>query len=182
MNTQSQSGAQLSQLRSMMESMSVATLSSIDEHGALLSCRMSRWEMDDCGALWFFTDPLCLPAAHMPSFNLSFADAASSRRVSLSGRGELYAEDLCSEYLLGSIWLGCINSPRMGAQASADAPALLKFTPQTAVYWQTEPSLVARLLALLASVFGAQVPSVKPRLLCVELPVSWKLNAAKATT
>lgn len=180
MNTQSQPSAPLTQLRNMMERMSVATLSSIDEHGALLSSRMSRWEMDDCGALWFFTDPLCLPAAHMPSLNLTFADAAGTQRVSLSGRGELYAEDLSSEYLLGSIWLGCINAPRMEAQASADTPALFKFTPQTAVYWQAEPSLVARLLALLASVFGTHVPSVKPGLLCVELPASWKLDAAKA--
>ncbi len=184
MNTQSQPGAPLSQLRSMMESMSVATLSSIDEHGALLSCRMSRWEMDDCGALWFFTDPLCLPAAHMPSLNLSFADAAGSRRVSLSGRGELYAEDLCSEYLLGSIWLGRLNSPHFNAQTPLANSTLLKFTPQSAVYWQAEPSLMARLLELLTSVFGTKVkvPSVKPAMLCVELPPVWKLDIAKPAT
>lgn len=179
MNTQSQPGAQL---RSMMESMSVATLSTVDQHGALLSCRMPRWEMDDCGALWFFTDPLCLPAAHMPSLNLSFADAAGSRRVSLSGRGELYAEDLCSEYLLGSIWLGRLNAPHFNAQAPLENPALLKFTPQSAVYWQAEPSLMARLLALLSSVFGAHVSPAKSGVLCVELPPAWKLDAAESAT
>ena len=164
MNTQSQPGAQL---RSMMEGMSVATLSTVDEQGVLLSSRMSRWEMDDCGALWFSTDPLSLPAAHMLSLNLTFADAAGSRRVSLSGRGELYAEDLCSEYLLGSIWLGRLNSPHFNAQTPLANSTLLKFTPQSAVYWQAEPSLMARLLALLSSVFGAHVPPAKPGMLCV---------------
>jgi general stress protein 26 len=156
-NTQNQAGAQL---RSMMERMSVATLSTVDEQGVLLSSRMSRWEMDDCGALWFSTDPLSLPAAHMLSLNLTFADAAGSQRVSLSGRGELYAEDLCSEYLLGSIWLGQLNSPRFNVPTALDNPALLKFTPQSAVYWQAPQSLMARLLAMLTSVFGAKVPSV----------------------
>jgi len=178
-NTQSQPGVLL---RSMMERMSVATLSTVDEQGVLLSSRMSRWEMDDCGALWFSTDPLSLPAAHMLSLNLTFADAAGSRRVSLSGRGELYAEDLCSEYLLGSIWLGRLNSPHFNAQAPLDNSALLKFTPQSAVYWQAEPSLMTRLLALLSSVFGAYVPPAKPGVLCVELPPAWKLDAAEAAT
>ena len=181
MNTQSKPGAQL---RSMMERMSVATLSSIDEHGALLSCRMSRWEMDDCGALWFFADPHCLLSANMPSLNLSFADAADTRRVSLSGRGELYAEDLCSEYLLGPIWLGLINSPHFNGRPPLDNSTLFKFTPQSAVYWHAEPSLMARLLELLTSVLGtkAKVPSVKPGMLCVELPPIWKLDIAKPAT
>lgn len=179
MNTQSQPGAQLSQLRSMMESMSVATLSSINEHGTLFISPMSRWEMDDCGALWFFTDPLCLPAAHLPSINLSFADAASTRRVSLFGRGKIYVEDLSSEYLLGSIWLGHLNSPRV---APLNNQALLKFTPQSAVYWRAQPSLMVRLRAFLSSVFGAKVPSVKPGSHHVEFPPTWKLDAPESTT
>ncbi|HEX5842928.1 MAG TPA: pyridoxamine 5'-phosphate oxidase family protein [Pseudomonas sp.] len=170
MNTQSQTGAPLSQLRSMLESMSVATLSSIDAHGALLSSRMSRWEMDDGGALWFFADPLCPPVAHLSSINLSFADAARTRRVSLSGRGEIYAEDLASEYLLGAIWLGRINPPRFASKAQLHSQTLLKFIPQSAVYWHAQPSLLARLFALLASVFGAKAAPAKPAMHCVELP------------
>lgn len=170
MNTQSQPGAQLWQLRSMMESMSVATLSSIDEHDTLLSSCMSRWEMDDCGALWFFTDPLCLAAAHLPSINLSFADVAHTRRVSLCGRAQIYPEDLSPEYLQGAIWLGRINAPGFIADAHLNNRALLKFTPQSAVCWHAQPSLVARLLTLLTSVFGAKRVSVKPGLLCVEFP------------
>lgn len=182
MNTRSQPGAQLSPLRSMMESMSVATLSSIDEHGALLCSPMSRWEMDDGGALWFFIDPLCLPAANLPNINLSFADAGRTKRVSLTGRAEIYAEDLASEYLLGAIWLGQINSPRLIAQARLNNHALLKFTPQSAVYWHAPPSLMAHLLALLNSIFGAKTASAKPGIHCVELPPTWKLNASESTT
>jgi general stress protein 26 len=181
-NTQNQPGAPLSQLRNMMKSMSVATLSGIDEHGALLSSPMSRWEMDDSGALWFFTDPQCLPAASLPSINLSFADPGRTRRVSLSGQAELYAEDLSSEYLLGAIWLGHINSPRFIAQAKLNNQALLKFTPQSAVYWHAPPSLMARLLALLSSVFGAKKASAKPGIQCVELTPAWKLNTSEPTT
>lgn len=182
MNTQSQPGAPLSQLRTMMESMSVATLSSIDEQGSLLSSRMSRWEMDDCGALWFFTDPLCLAAAHLPSINLSFADVARTRRVSLCGRAEIYSEDLSPEYLQGAIWLGRINAPGLIADAHLNNRALLKFTPQSAVSWHAQPSLLVRLLALLSSVFGAKTTSVKPEILCVELPAVWKLDAAESAT
>lgn len=182
MNTQSQPGAQLSQLRTMMESMSVATLSSIDEHGTLLSSRMSRWEMDDSGALWFLTDLHCLAAAHLPSINLSFADAARTRRVSLCGRAEIYPENSSSEYLQGVIWLGRINSPRFIAEAHLSNRALLKFTPQSAVSWHAQPSLLVRLLALLSSVFGAKTASVKPGVLCVEFPAAWKLDAAESAT
>lgn len=173
MNTQSQPGSQLSQLRSMMESMSVATLSSIDKHDALLSCRVPRWEMDDCGALWFFTDALWLSTAQLPSINLSFANAAGTRCVSLFGRGALYAEDLSTEYLLGAIWLGHINVPFLTVEAPLNNLALLKFTPQSAVYWQAQPSLVMHLLAVVRSLFGAEMPPVKPGMHCVELPLSW---------
>ncbi|ERH48238.1 hypothetical protein O203_19185 [Ectopseudomonas chengduensis] len=103
--------------------------------------------------------------------------------VAFRARG-LYAEDLCSEYLLGSIWLGRLNSPNFNAQAPLANSTLLKFTPQSAVYWQAEPSLMARLLELLTSVFGTKVkvPSVKPAMLCVELPPVWKLDPAESAT
>ena len=180
MNTRSQPGAQLSPLRSMMESMSVATLSSIDEQGALLCSPMSRWEMDDGGALGFFIDPLCLPAANLPNINLSFADAGRMKRISLAGRAEIYAEDLASEYLLGAIWLGQINSPRLIAQAQLNKQALLKFIPQSAVYWHAQPSLMQRLFALLSSLFGSRTASAKPGVRSVELTPAWKLDAAES--
>lgn len=180
MNTQLPPGAPLPQLRGLLETMSEATLSSIDEHDALFSCRLTRWEMDDLGTLWFFIDPLCVAVAHLPSLNLSFVDALGSRRISLSGQGAVYLEDLSSEYPLGAFWQGQARSACLIAQASRNNPALLKFTPQSAVYWHAQPSLVARLLALLTSMFGAKVSSVKPGMRCVELAPAWQLDAAES--
>lgn len=179
MNTQHPSAAPLLQLRGMLESMSVATFNSIDEHGALFSSRLSRWEIDDWGALWFFTDPLCLPAAYLPSVNLSFTDEARTTCVSLSGRGQLYLEGSTPEYLRGAIALGQINAPRFIAQAHLSHQALLKFMPQSAAYWQAPPSLVGRLLALL---FGRKAAPLTPAMHCIDLPSGWELDAPQSST
>lgn len=182
MNTQSPPETLLSQLRHMLEHMPAATLSSIDEHGALLSSPLSRWEMDDCGALWLFTDPRWLAEVYLPSLNLSFADPASTRRVSLSGHTEICPEDLSSEYLLGSIWPGHLNPSRMTAQTQPTHRALLKFTPQSAVYWNEPQSLMTRLYALITSAFGATTAPAQRGVQCLELTPAWELDTPKLAT
>jgi general stress protein 26 len=167
---------ELPQLRSRMQQMCVATLSNVDQDGVLRSDSLQRWEMDDSGALWFFTVRGSSANDHMQAFTLSFSDAERSKHISLSGRVEIFAESLCTEYLLGSIWMGAISMSRH----NRDSRTLLRFTPQTVVYWQAPQSLLARLLQLLAVTFSGKFARFKRRSPTTATSPSSDLSSAKS--
>lgn len=177
-NMPSPERSELAQLRMRMKHMRVATLSNVDQHGVLLSETLQRWEMDDSGALWFFTDRCSSANEHLHAFNLSFSDAAHSKHISLSGHAEIQAENLGSEPLLGSIWIGdiCISRSSMDNRGT-----LLRFIPQTPVYWQAPQSLLTRLLARL-SAFTSVVACIGRGNRATAQRPSKSLNAAESAS
>lgn len=159
MNNQSQLSAQILQLTYMIKSMSVVTLSCLDEHDAFFNKAISHWKVDESGALWLVTDSLEPMAAYLQNMNLRFADTRATKHISLSGRAELCTEDFSSAYWLQTIEPGEINVLNFTAQANKQA--LIKFTPQLAVYWSTQANLMARLLRLFTSVLYSKFSSAK---------------------
>ena len=147
MKTQAQGSDEMRQLCKLIEPMSVAMLTTLDDDGRMESRPMSPLEMDDSGAIWFFTDLRSSKAEHLGVLNLGFTDSKDATYVSVSGRGELHAaradiERLWTEF--ARPWFpGGVESPHLG---------LLKVVPETAEYWDAPNSKMVRMLAIAASV------------------------------
>lgn len=146
MKIQAQHSQDLTLLAQLVQDMPVAMLASVDAQGRLLSQPMTPLEMDALGSLWFFIDLSSDKLSRLEAMNLSFCDTAHATYVSLSGRGEVATDRERIERLwspLARPWFpdgpGSLNL------------ALLKFTPDTAEYWDTPGSRVRRMLALAAS-------------------------------
>lgn len=146
MKTEPQRSAELTQLCELIEDMSVAMLTSLDDQGALVSRPMSPLEMDINGTLWFFTDRRSTKAEHLRVLNLSFTDPAQSTYVSLSGRGELDTDRTHIERL----WTPLAKPWFPDGPDSANL-TLLKFMPETAEYWDAPDSKMVRMVAMAAS-------------------------------
>jgi general stress protein 26 len=151
MKTETQSSAELTQLRKLIENMSVAMLTTLDGEGALVSRPMAPLEMDAMGALWFFTDTRSNKIEHLRVVNLSFTDADRATYVSLSGRGELHADPVRIERL----WTAFAR-PWFPDGPGSSHLALLKIRPDSAEYWDAPHSKMVRVFAMAASVAAAK--------------------------
>lgn len=147
MKTQPQASDELRQLAKLIEPMSVAMLTTLDDDGRMANRPMSPLQMDEHGALWFFTDLRSSKAEHLGVLNLGFVDSKDQTYVSVSGRGELHTERAAIEGLWTEFarpWFpGGVESPHL---------ALLKVVPETAEYWDAPNSKMVRMLAMAASI------------------------------
>ncbi len=147
MKTEPQRNAELTQLCELIEDMSVAMLTNLDDKGAMVSRPMSPLEMDINGALWFFTDRHSTKVEHLRVLNLAFTDPAQSTYVSLSGRGELDTD----RARIDRLWTP-FAKPWFPDGPDSPNLTLLKFTPETAEYWDAPDSKMVRVLAMAASI------------------------------
>lgn len=147
MKTEPQRNAELTQLCELIEDMSVAMLTNLDDKGAMVSRPMSPLEMDTNGALWFFTDRHSTKVEHLRVLNLAFTDPAQSTYVSLSGRGELNTD----RARIDRLWTP-FAKPWFPDGPDSPNLTLLKFTPETAEYWDAPDSKMVRVLAMAASI------------------------------
>lgn len=146
MNIEPQSAPELIQLSNLIEPISVAMMTTVDADGTLISRPMSPLKMDAKGAVWFFTDLRSEKIEHLRVVNVSFTDADRGTYVSLSGRGEIHAE----QAHIKELWT---PFARPWFPDGPDSPniALLKFVPQTAEFWDAPHSKMVRMFALAAS-------------------------------
>ncbi len=151
MKTETQSSADLSRLCKMIENLSVAMLTNLDDSGNLVSRPMSPLEMDSGGALWFFTDRRSTKVEHLRVLNLSFSDLDSGNYVSMSGHGEIDMD----RARMKQLWTSFAKPWFPDGPESANL-ALLKFTPGTAEYWDTSSSKMVRMFAMAASVVAGK--------------------------
>lgn len=151
MKTQTQNSAELARLATLLEPMSVAMLTSLDDDGALASRPMSPLEMDASGALWFYTDLRSAKVDHLRAVNVAFSDEARACYVSLSGRGEIHADRAQIERL----WTA-FAEPWFPDGPGSTNLALLKVVPDMAEYWDAPSSAMVRMFAMLASVWDGK--------------------------
>ena len=151
MKTVPQASAALTRLCELIENLSVAMLTNLDDDGALVSRPMTPQEMDAQGALWFFTDLRSQKVEHLRVANLSFADAAKGTYVSLSGRGEIDTDRGRIERL----WTP-FAKPWFPDGPDSPQLALLKFVPAGAEYWDAPNSRMVRMFAMAASVVAGK--------------------------
>lgn len=151
MKIETQGNVDLIRLGALIKSMPVAMLTTVDGDAALVSRPMTPLEMDANGAIWFFTDVRSAKVNQLAAINLSFVDTSEGAFVSLSGRGEIYADHEHSEHL----WTSFASSWFPDGPDSAHL-ALLKFVPYTADYWDAPHSQMVRILAMAASVISGE--------------------------
>lgn len=146
MNIETQETADLSQMASLIDGMSIAMLTGVERDGALVSRPMSPLEMDGDGVLWFFTDARSEKTEQRVPLNLSFADELHSVYVSISGHGEVVRD---REHVK-RLWT---PSARPWFLEGPESPqlVLLKFVPHVADYWDAPHSKMMRLIAMTAS-------------------------------
>lgn len=150
MKTENQRTPELARLCKMIEHLPVAMMT-INADGALLSRPMAPLEMDEDGALWFFTDLRSPKIEHLRTVNLSFTDPAQATFVSLSGHGELNTDRVRIERL----WTPFAR-PWFPHGSDSTNLALLKFVPETAEYWEASHSKMVRMFATAASVIAGK--------------------------
>ena len=147
MRVETQNSPQRSQLGKLLEGFDEAMMTSANGHGALVSRPMAALEMDDAGALWFFTQPHSAKTDELRRVNLSFSDKSASTYVSLSGNAEINLDRERIERL----WTP-LAQPWFPKDSGAADVALLRFVPRMAEYWDAPHHRMVRLFAMAASV------------------------------
>lgn len=151
MNIQTQKGAERIHLGTLLKDFSVAMLTSVNAQGALVSRPMTALEMDDNGALWFFTQLHSTKNDQLDRINLSFSDSAGATYVSLSGQGEINLDRERIEHL----WTPFARPWFPEGSGSADL-ALLRFVPDSGEFWDAPHNKMVRVFAMAASVVAGK--------------------------
>ena len=151
MKIEPQISHELTQLSKLIEGIPVVMMTTVDDDDALASRPMSPIEIDSHGAIWFFTDLRSEKIEHLRVVNLAFIDTDKSIYVSISGRGEVHAE----QARIDELWTAFARPWFPDGKESANI-ALLKFVPNTAEYWDAPHSKMVRMLAMAASMVASK--------------------------
>ena len=147
MKIEAQSSSELIELGKRVDGIDVVMMTTLDPQGALISRPMSPIEMDAHGAIWFFTDLRSDKVEHLRVVNVAFSDERKSTYVSISGRGEIHAE----EAHIKKLWTEFARPWFPDGPESLNI-ALLKFVPDSAEYWDAPNSKMVRMFAMAASI------------------------------
>jgi general stress protein 26 len=151
MKIQPQQTEERSKLGELIEDYDIAMLTFIDHNGDLISQPMGAIEMDENGAIWFFTEIHSEKTNHLEKLNLAFSGESDAVYVSLSGYGEIEL----SEERKRELWTPFVQ-PWFPEGPTSPTLALLKFMPETAEYWDAPHSKVIRLFAMAASIAASR--------------------------
>lgn len=149
MKIHTQQSPAMTQLAEWIAPFSVGMLTRLCAEGRLEAKPMTPLEMDEGGAIWFFVDRRHTRAEQLALLNLGFSDPGGSTFVSLSGSGELTSEREAIERL----WTEFAR-PWFPDGPGSPELALLKFSTESAEFWDAPQSRTVRMLALVASVMA----------------------------
>ncbi len=152
MNVKHQKTNELSKLGELIEDMSVAMLTTIDNaDGVLMSRPMSPQEMCEQGAIWFLTDPNSNKVKHLEEMNLGFSNEVTSTYVSIAGHGEIVDD----RERIESLWT-IFARPWFPDGVDSSNLALLKFVPHSAEFWDGSNSKMVRMFSMVASIAASK--------------------------
>jgi len=125
----------------------VGMLTTIDENGHFVSRPMAQQEVEFDGNLWFFSSSKARKVAHIKE-NPAVSVTLSSRDnwISLSGTAEIVEDDAKADELWNSFIEGWFpQGPH------DDSVVLVKFTSDTAEYWDTPGGNVSSVISFVKS-------------------------------
>jgi general stress protein 26 len=147
MKSAPQKNESLGKLCKLIEPIHTAMLTVSDAEGDLVSMPMAPLQMDEDGAIWFFTDLHSDKVRHLQAVNLSFADGDDSTYVSIAGRGEIHSD----RAMIQELW-SIAMKPWFPNGPDSPNLTLLKIIPTSAEYWDAPDSKMVRMFAMAASV------------------------------
>ena len=139
-------------------SMRFAMFTTRDNNGHLVSQPMTKQQVDDDGALWFYTSTtteLWDNIAHEPEVNLSFADSDASDYVSVSGK----AERVVDRAQVKAMWNPMVQA-WFPAGPEDQHVVLVRVMPHAAEYWDSNDSKMVRLFAMAKAAITGTTPDV----------------------
>jgi general stress protein 26 len=151
MKTCTQSSEDLAHVASLIEDIPIAMLTTIEADGVLASRPMAALEMDEQGALWFFTDWRSSKVDRLGVAGLNFTDTAHATYVALSGRGEIHTD----RERIKRLWTP-FAKPWFPDGPDSPNLALLKFVPDAVDYWDGPSSKMVRAFGMAASVVAGK--------------------------
>ena len=140
-----------SKLAELIADYEIGMLTFADANGTLISQPMAALEMDEHGAIWFFTDNSSEKTRYLDRLNLAFSGESDGVYVSLSGYGEL--DDSASRK--NALWTA-FAEPWFPQGPASPTLSLLRFMPYQAEYWDAPHSKVIRLFAMAASIAASR--------------------------
>jgi general stress protein 26 len=147
MKSSPQKNESLTKLCKLIDPIHIAMLTVSDAEGDLTSMPMAPLEMDEEGAIWFFTDLHSDKVRHLNVVNLGFSDSDNSTYVSISGRGEIHSD----RALILKLWSPAMK-PWFPNGPESPNLTLLKIIPTSAEYWDAPDSKMVRMFAMAASI------------------------------
>jgi general stress protein 26 len=146
----------LARVAELVEDIDFTMLTTTDPDGNLVSRPMSTRQMDDGGAIWFFTaedTEKVDEARRHHDVGLAYCDAKGMRYVSVAGTAEIVHDRAKMEELYSpslDIWF----------EDGLDTPgiALLKVTPVVAEFWEPAKGKVAMAAGALKALVTRDTP------------------------
>ena len=130
----------------LIQGIKVAMLTTLEDDGSLHSRPMATQEAEFDGTLWFFTragTAKVHEVEHDQHVNISYADPAGNRYVSVSGRAQLVRDKIKVEELWSPVlkaWFpDGLDDPEL---------ALLKVSVEKAEYWDAPSSTVVHIVGV----------------------------------
>ncbi len=150
-------GDTMDHLRSVIEGVEIAMMTTVGADGKLFSRPMLTIESKDEEYLWFFAHDSSVVVRSIlrnPQVNLSYIQLKSERYISVAGR----AERVIDPHKSASLWV-----PRL-EEYFEDGPnepdlVLLKVVVDTAEYWEQPPNWLMRALRI-SPLFGERQTEV----------------------
>jgi len=146
----------LARIKELVEDIDFTMLTTTDPEGNLVSRPMSTRQMDDAGAIWFFTaedTEKVEEARRHHDVGLAYCDAKGMRYVSVAGTAEIVHDRAKMEELYSpslDIWF----------EEGLDTPgiALLAVTPVVAEFWEPAKGKVAMAVGALKALVTRDTP------------------------
>ncbi len=170
--TEKQTSPERTHLCQLIQHMTVAMLTTVDDNGTLISRPMSPLLLDGSCALWFFTDLRSGKVKQIDAMNLNFIDSTRATYVSLSGSGEIITE----RSYIDRLWTP-FAKPWFPDGPDSDQLGLLKFVPEIAEYWDSSHCKMVRMLALMASVVAGKPIAMGEHEIITELSMAPRKSA-----
>ncbi len=159
MENKPQKNESMDKIRTMVEDIRIAMLTTVNEEGDLVCRPMAALEFDQDGSVWFFTNRSSPKVGHIKQneqrVNVSFASVSDANYVSISG----IASEVYDRAKIDQLW-----NPQAKAwfPKGKDDPelTLLKVHTQMAEYWDSNDSMMVRLFQQASAVLTGSVPKM----------------------
>jgi general stress protein 26 len=144
----------IAKLNRLLDGFRVGMLATLDVDGRVRSRPMASHQIDDAGCLWFLTAASSHKVDELhghEQVNVSYADHAEQRYVSLSGRGSLVRDPR----RIDALWSSANESWFPRGKQDPDL-ALLRVEVEKAEYWDTPLRTMVVLFEYARNVLGGR--------------------------